>query len=170
MELDDFTFSIDPGVAIGAAGTLIAVIQIYLGLRRERFKATIDIIERLQSDAARNMRFKVTLIMEKQEAIKGNFDCLSSEERAALSGISSIFGLASLLMRTKRVETKLFMEMYAHSLILNFEKIEPYYRWRVAAHGSSEATLWQHFEYGYKRCLKHLNRKPGETLKQRRER
>ena len=89
--------SIDVGVAIAFVGLLLAAIQIWLGQQKQKLDITLQIFDRLHDRQAREDRFRVRNILEKAKQFNDGFEGLSSEERASLSSISSLFGFAGLL-------------------------------------------------------------------------
>ena len=155
------SFAIDQletGVAIGVVGLLLAVIQLWLGRRRERIDTTLQLIARLQETEARQMRFRIRASMESPLAKAGRFDEMEPDTRSEFSSIASLFGLAGLLMRHGKLDERLFIEMYGNSVMVNFERLQPYRDWRRDRFGQEDGTAWAHFEYAYQRSARRLKR------------
>lgn len=144
---------------IALFGTLVVVVQIYLARRKEQFESTMWLFDRLQSPDAANARFKVRQLLAKARReqpddgsaegfsadLEYDFDKLHYKDRAQLASIGSLFGLAGLLYRRRRIHRRLFLEAWGNSVIVNFERLTPYMRWRDGKLGRHR-SLWRDFE------------------------
>ena len=142
---------IDPGVAIGVTGLLIAIIQIYIGHKRQISLNTFQIFELLHKPEFQVARFKVRHLLEscKQEKDGGilfNFDTLTSEEHAELSRTGSVFGYLGILYKKGLVDRQLVLETWAHSILLNYQRLKPYTDYRQSDKGRLGRAL-SGFEY-----------------------
>ncbi len=160
--------SIDPGLAIGASGILLAIVQLWLGKQKERFDNTMELMRRLESDSARSARLRVRQIMSDAERLEYDFAKIDDSDRSALVGIGHLYGLAGLLIRRKRVDRDLFLQAYGNSLRVNYERLKPYLQWRDERFGGS-STLWREFDWlvartpKYKAAGSQIAKEPAEA-------
>ena len=147
----DFLESVqlDPGLMIGLSGLLIAVIQVALGLRREKFERTFEMIRWLQEPEMLKSRNRSRDIMETARRLNYEFDKLSVEDRAALSGLANLFGLLGLLVRTNVIQRRLILEGWSRHIIATYDRLVPYFEWRKTLPGGD--SLRRHFEWLAKR-------------------
>lgn len=117
----------------------------WLGLRKAQFDNTLHIIDRIEAPEARSARFNVRRIMAEAQAKNDDFEQIAAEDRSALVGVGHLFGVAGLLARRRRIDRTLFLQSYANTLITNFERLEPFIRWRDRRFGDLD-TLWREYE------------------------
>lgn len=151
----------DAGAVVAVVGVLVVLVQIYLARRKEQFDSTMWLFERFQSAEATQARFALTSLLAKArvalpgdgtvEGFPGNLEydfdkLLEPAERANIASIGSLFGLAGLLYRQRRIYRRIFLEAWGNSVVVNFERILPYMRWRDDKLGPHR-SLWRDFEF-----------------------
>jgi hypothetical protein len=162
---------IDVRVVIAGAAFALGLLQLYLAWRKERFESTMWIFERLQSPESTIARFRVRALLKKAKERAGNlpagtthepeydFAGMDDKDRAAMASIASLFGLAGLLFRLRRIDRRLFLDAWANSVLTNFERLRPYMKWRDARLGQDN-TLWREFE-SFSALITLKRKKPG---------
>lgn len=149
---------LDAAAMIGFAGIAIATIQLRQGHRRELIDGTFRIVEQLQSEQARQARFRVREINRKAEAFGWDFDRLESEERATLASVGSLFGFAGALCRSRRIDERMFLDFWANSVADNYRKLTRYREWRLSRFHDQHGSSWAHFDWIARRADRHLAR------------
>ena len=139
--------ALDGGDLIALAGVVVGIViactQWWFGRQRLRMEQTLDLLARLQEPEGRLARFRVTALLKKADD-HGGFETLSDEDRAEISSVASIFGLAGLLIENKQIDEDTFIEAYGRSVAGNFKKLEKYYSWNLERHKGTY-TLWSAF-------------------------
>ena len=136
---------LDPGLTIAAVGALIAAVQTILGLRREKFENTFEVIRWLQEPEMLRTRNRSHDIMEEAKSHHYDFYKLSVEDRAALSGLSNLFGLVGLLAYKNSINRRLILQGWARHILATYERLEPYFEWRKSLPGGD--SLRPYFEW-----------------------
>lgn len=138
---------IDIGIAIALAGLLLAGTQLWLGQEKQKLDNTLQIFDRLHDRQAREDRFRVRQILERAKQSPDGFEGITPEERASLSGVSSLFGFAGLLAQRNKIDINLLMSSFGHSIRYNHDRLKEYRQYRLGRKGGAVDTMWTHFDW-----------------------
>lgn len=155
--------SVDSATAIVASIALFSIAvtcgQVWLGLRMQRLDATFRMVELMQDPGAREARFALRSMLEAVEGQPNGYAALTPTDRANISGIALLFGLAGSLARNGRIEIGIFLDAYGLSVVQNHKRLQRYAQWcggqRVTANGS----LWKDFDWIAARAEAYISKK-----------
>lgn len=146
--------TLDPGLAIAAAGVLITAVQLWLGQRQQRLDATFRLIELMQEESSRNARFELAEILK--SAGETDFGSLPPATRAKIASVGLLFGLAGFLARRRRIDVAAFLDAYGYSVVVNHQRLGPYARWRLGPRSTTRGSLWKDFDWLESRARHHI--------------